>query len=217
MATFYDNLRASRTGNRQVSNSLPTRGDMQKERQKQSSVSPDSFINFLRGVLGLWPAVRGKEQLNIEDVPASNMDRMSPDDAQQFNSNRRDNAISANNGTLNLENDLNKYNPAVNGTLDVPYGHSDFEKAYGILENYDALNNVLDEYDAINTWAGKRRYLQEAYKRFNSNDNDITKWFNRLYDYTEQAQDFGEWDTKAVTNVMRQINDNVKNRLLRKI
>lgn len=211
MASFYDNLSWVN------SNQLPTRGDMQKERRSQSGVDPDSFINFLRMMLGGVKVQKGKKQLNIEDVPAGNVDKMSPEDAQQFNRNRRDNAISANNGTLHVENSINKYNPAVNGTLDVPYGHSDFEKAYGILDNYDALNNVLDEYDAIDTWAGKRRYLQEAYKRFDSNDNDITKWFNRLYTYTEQAQDFGEWNTKAVTDVMRQINDNVKRRLLRKV
>ena len=33
MANFYENLRASRSGSRQISNNLPTRGDMQKERR----------------------------------------------------------------------------------------------------------------------------------------------------------------------------------------
>jgi hypothetical protein len=164
----------------------------------------------------MWPVAKGKEQLDIKDVPSENVDRMSPESTQQFVRNKRDNAVNAGKGTLRLENDISKYNPAVNGTIDIPSGHSDFEKAYGILTNYDALNNVLDEYDKVNTWAGKKRYLQEAYKKFDSSDNDVNKWFNKLYEYTTQAQDFGEWDTRAVTDVMRQINENVKERLLRK-
>ena len=213
---FLTNLRANR-GNTQSSNSnsLPTRGDIQK--QNRTEVSPNAFINFMRMLAGpiISTGTKDQESQSVEEAPAQNIDKMSPESEQTFIDNWRQQRESARNGSLNQENDLNKYNASINGTVHVAPGHSSFEKAYGILDNYDALNKVLDEYDKVNTWPGKRRYLEDAYKNFDSNDSDVRKWFNRLYDYTIEAQQFGEWDTKNVSNVMRTINDNVKERLLK--
>lgn len=212
---FLLNLRAARGNNQNnVSRRLPTRGDMQK--QRQTDVDPNSFINFLRMSLGIRKAPAREKQLNIEDVPPQNMDKNSPEYDQSFALEEMLDEMMANDGTLKLENDLDKYNAAINGTFAVPYGHSEFENAYGILNNYDKLNKLLDDYDAIDTWAKKRKFLENSYKNFDDKNEDINKWFNRLYGYTQQAQNFGEWDTKNVSNVMRQINENVKRNLIRK-
>lgn len=213
---FLLNLRAARGNNQNnISRQLPTRGDIQK--QRRTDVAPNSFTNFLRMALGMYEAPVGKKQLNIEDVPPKNMDKNPPDYDQTFAEQQTLNRSMAERGTLKLENDLNKYNAAVNGDMVVPSGRSEFENAYGILDNYDKLNKLLDDYDAINTWAGKRRFLENSYKNFDDKNDDIRKWFNRLYGYTEEAQQFGEWNTKSVSNVMRQINENVKRNLTREV
>ena len=213
---FLTNLRASRGGGQSTNtNKLPTRGDIQK--QKQGNVSPDSFVNFLRIALGGQRVPIGKEQISIEEAPASNVDKMSPEVTSEVQEKGTWDRIIADRGSLKYENDLNKYNAAVRGTTDIPYGHSEFENAYGVLNNYNELNKVLDEYDAINTWNGKRQYLKDVYKKFDDKYGDISKWFDRLYGYTLEAQAFNEDDTKKVTDVMRQINENVKNRFLRKV
>lgn len=212
---FLLNLRATRGNNQNnVSRQLPTRGDIQK--QRRTDVDPNSFTNFLRIALGMQRVPVGKEQLNIEDVPAGNMDRMSPNEARTFMEQKHLNEQAAQNGSLRVENDLNKYNAAVNGDL-YHEGRSTFDNAFGVLQNYDALNKVLDEYDAINTWSGKRKFLENAYKRFDDKNGDIGRWFSKLYDFTIEAQDFGEWDTRNVTDTMRRLNEHVKNRWLRKI
>ena len=213
---FLNNFRNARLNpfSSSSSPSLITRGDMQKERQKQSTVSPDSFYTFLRGLFGV--ATKGKDQLNIKDVPAGNMDRMSPNEARAFMEQKRQNEQAAQNGSLRVENDLDKYNAAVNSDL-YHEERSTFDNAFGVLQNYDALNKVLDEYDTINTWSGKRKFLKDAYKRFDDKNGDIGRWFSRLYDFTIEAQDFGEWDTRNVTDTMRRLNEHVKNRWLKKI
>lgn len=216
---FVTNLRASRSNASNTANNLNTpvtRGDMQKQRQKETGVSPNAFINFLRIALGIQKAPVEKEQLNIEDVPPVSIDKMSPERAEEHTENYMINRYRADNGTKYLENDLDKYNAAVNGDRYLVHGKSDFENAYGVLENYDALNDILDQYDRLNTWVEKRKFLKDAYRNFDDKYGDIAKWFERLQGYTLEAQQYGEWNTKNVTDVMRQINDNVRKRLLQK-
>lgn len=220
---FVLNLRAVRSDtNSKASNmanntKMPiTRGDIQKQRQAQSKVDPNAFINFLR-MITLSPEVKKeKEQLNIEDVPPTSVDKMPPERAEEHAENYIINRDRADRGTQYLENDLNKYNAAVNSDRYLVHGKSDFENAYGVLENYDALNDILDQYDRLNTWVEKRKFLKDAYRDFDDKYGDIAKWFDRLYGYTLEAQQYGEWDTKNVTDVMRQINSNVRKRLLQK-
>ena len=90
------------------------------------------------------------------------------------------------------------------------------DNAYGIFDNYDALNKVLDQYDSIETWAEKRNFLKDAYKNFNDKYGDIGRWFDKLYGFTIEAQAFNEPYTKNVSNVMRKINESVRRKLVRK-
>ena len=51
---FVTNLRATRSNTSNTANNLNmpvTRGDMQKQRQAQSKVDPNAFINFLRMII----------------------------------------------------------------------------------------------------------------------------------------------------------------------
>lgn len=212
---FLTNLRAAR-GNQQknTSKTLPTRGDLQKQRQTEPS--SDAFVNFLRKALGMPTIQKEKEPLTLENVSPQNIDKASPETEREQRMTESFNRYLANQGNLDATNDLNKFNAAYKGTLDAPLVHSDFDQAFGVLNNYDALNKVLDEYDAINTWSGKRRFLEDTYKKFDDKYGDIAKWFDRLYGFTLEAQDFGEWDTKKVTDAMRRLNDNIKKMLLRK-
>lgn len=211
MPTFYDNLRASRGGPNQTLNALPTRGDMQKERRP--SQAPSSFTDLLRVVLGTDPAARGKEQLSIDSVSPENLDKMSPESAQEYDERKMMNIWGANRRALNLEKDLGKYNAAVEGDMYGSSRYSTLNDAYDVFQNYAELNKVLDEYDTIDTWVGKRRFLDEAYQRFNRDQKGIAEWFDQLREYTTQAQNADEWDPRRVSDAMRRINEGIKNRL----
>ena len=211
---FLTNLRASRGSSRtETPNRAPTRGDIQKQKQEESS--PGSFTNFLRLFFGMPELTKGKKQISVEEAPAYTIDRLSPENADLFIEQQKLNRQNAKSGTLNLENNLDKYNAAVNGGIDIPSGFSEFENAYGVLNNYEKLNKLLDDYDAINTWSGKQRFLENSYKTFDDKYGDIGRWFNKLYGYTKEAQQIGEWDTRNVSNVMRRINNNIRNMLLK--
>ena len=212
---FLTNLRASRSTaqNTDISNKLPTRGDIQQ--QRQNNVDPNSFINFLRIVSGGVPVEKGKDQIGIESVPPHAMDKMSPSTVEEITEENYRKRWAAEQGSRYTENNVPQLEAATNGTLDVPFGRSDFYNAFGVLENYDALNKLLDQYDQIKTWAEKRKFLEDSYKKFDDKYGDISKWFNRLYGFTMEAQQYNEPYTKRVSDVMRELNENIKRRLLR--
>lgn len=213
---FLTNLRAARSGanNRVQGNTLPTRGDMQK--QRRGKVDPNSFYNFLRMLPGTIEVPKGEERLNIKDVPASNVDRMSPEAEAEFNENEKQRRWAADQGTLNAEDNLEKANAAWNGSLQVEPGQSSFDNSLAILDNYDALEDILDQYDKKNTWTEKKAYLKNAYPKFKDNSGDIGRWFSLLYDNTSRAQAFGETNTKNVSDIMRGLNERVRRLLLKR-
>lgn len=219
MATFYDNLRASRSNqsNRQDNTrNIIERGDMQKQRQAQTVVDPNAFFNFLRMVTLSPEKEKEKEQISLEEASPEFIDK--PTQNHMYNEEEAYNINKglAERGSLKIEDDLNKTNAANNGHL-YASPPSGIDRAYGILFNYDSLNKVLDEYDALNTWNKKRDFVKEAYKKFEkNNDKYIDKWFDMLYQNTLAAQQYGETETRNVTDGLRSLNEDVKWALTRK-
>lgn len=214
---FVLNLRAVRSeANSKASNmanntKMPiTRGDIQKQRQAQSKVDPNAFINFLR-MITISPEVKKeKEQININDAPAQNIDRMSPEQTERFREEEATKDSQAYNGTLFLDPKIKEQMSAENGTLFT----DDMLRHYAtqdMFDNYDRLNEILDDYDLAETWVGKYKVIENAIRSFGENiPPSVYDWLDEIGYQTSMGSLYGGRNPKDISDYMRQLNNTIK-------
>lgn len=210
---FVTNLRAARSNASNVANNLKTpvtRGDMQKQRQAQSKVDPNAFINFLR-MITISPEVeKEKEQVNIKGVPVQNMDKTPPEQTKQFEEYQNEKGAQADRGTLFLDPKIKEQMSAENGTLFT----DDMIRHYAtrdIFNNYDRLNKILDDYDLAETWSGKYKVIENAIKSFGENmPQSVYDWLDEINYQTSMGSLYGGRNPKDISDYMRQLNNTIK-------
>lgn len=196
---FVLNLRAVRSeANSKASNMANntktpiTRGDMQKQRQAQSKVE------------------KAKEQMNINEVPAQSIDRMSPEQAQQFERYQNQEWAQADKGTLFLDPKIKEQMSADDGALFM----DDIIRRYAtrdIFDNYDRLNKILDDYDLAETWSGKYKVIENAIKSFGEDmPQSIYDWLDEINYQTSMGSLYGGRNPKDISDYMRQLNNTIR-------
>ena len=207
MPSFYDNLRASRSNTKVPESTLPTRGDMQKERAA-SNPPKVSFTDVLRAIGPLFGVINIEKGKEPAEAIAPYVDKNSPEQAQKFAEEEERKFGQADRGNLFSENIIENQQSSEKGTL---YQTHDIEPymSQDILDNYDNLNKILDAYDAAQTWIDKRNVVRDAARNFKNMSAPINAWLEEL-DYQTTMGHYGNTNPKGISDHMRQLTDTVR-------
>ena len=174
---FLTNLRAARSNASNTANNLNTpvtRGDMQKQRQAQSSVDPNAFYNFLRMVT-LSPEVEKSEEQTSNNIQTT--------------------------GPETPKTPSFKYREQITDSSREywrPFLGDDVQK------NYDKLYSILDKASSLNNFDDAKEYMKQLKDTNEYKTNSgIRTWINDLEAlYYEYGKD-GVYDIKLPVEIMR--------------
>lgn len=137
---------------------------------------------------------------------------MAPEDKAEESRNKN---MSAHNNTLFVNDDPTKNA----GWLDLDEDTLPF-KDFGVAQNKEKLYAILDEYDSKNNWKDRMEVIRESWKKFPSASKGVTNWLFNLEDLTNRASDPKEeypTTAKGISNIMRQITQNVYDSFVHKV
>lgn len=195
MATFFENLRASRRNTKTPTSSLPTRGNMQKERQNDIAQKRWDGVD--------WNGLNKWAKQEVSKTPEQREEEI------------QQKGETATRGTVFLKRDI--LNDPNLFEIDPQI---DFFSNLQIAQNSDKLNKIVDDYEAANGWDEKQQVIKNGYESFPNKTAKLIQWFDNFARLTSRSADPNDDFSDApeeIAGAMRYYLNSAKNKYFKKV